>query len=192
MNLFVSLLKLDRDVSLAIHRAASSNAILRRLAAFAASDLVWIMVGFVFFLDVFGEGPAVPGERWLSVLALCVFVGLPWLVTLAIEYAVGRKRPFQAQPQAFKPIINMHLITPSFPSGHATVSTALALVFFASTGMPWLFLPMAAVVALGRIAVGVHYISDVLAGIAVALISRWPAMVFLVSVAAFMGLLNLD
>lgn len=177
MKFLSSVIKLDRDVSLAIHRAASSNAVFRRLAAFAASDLIWVMAGIAVYLMLFGEEVNAPGERWEGFAGLFIIVGLPWLITLALEYGFRRKRPFQAEPQAFKPIITMHLITPSFPSGHATVSSAFAVILASLTGFWWIFLPLAAIVALGRVAVGVHYASDVIFGILVVVLFHFSAVV---------------
>jgi undecaprenyl-diphosphatase len=54
---------------------------------------------------------------------------------------------------------------PSFPSDHATAAFALAVaVFMYHRRAGWLMLAMAAVVAVGRVAVGTHYPGDVLAG----------------------------
>ena len=53
----------------------------------------------------------------------------------------------------------------SFPSGHtlhATTFTLIALYFYPL--LAWLLLPFATLVALSRVALGLHYPSDVLAG----------------------------
>lgn len=54
----------------------------------------------------------------------------------------------------------------AFPSGHAARATLLAVLAFA-LGPPWLGVLLAVwacLVALSRVALGVHYLSDVLAG----------------------------
>jgi len=62
----------------------------------------------------------------------------------------------------------------SFPSGHATRVACLATVF--SQQFPcWaiVFHALALFVALCRVALGLHYVSDVLAGLAVGFLTSW-------------------
>jgi membrane-associated phospholipid phosphatase len=81
---------------------------------------------------------------------------------IAIKLAVRRRRPHH-------PRVAVNVATPSalsFPSAHATSSTAAAMLLCRATRSS---LPLAAVplMALSRLVLGVHYPSDVLAGIAV-------------------------
>ena len=81
---------------------------------------------------------------------------------IAIKLVVRRRRPHH-------PDIAVNVSTPSalsFPSAHATSSTAAAMLLCRATGSP---LPLAAVplMALSRLVLGVHYPTDVLAGMAV-------------------------
>ncbi len=99
---------------------------------------------------------------WAAMVAL--------LLALTIEHFVGRPRPFLVFPE-------IHLLIPpprtgSFPSSHSSVAFALAFAFLSGDkrrGM--LALAMACLVAFGRVAVGVHYPSDVIAGIGVGLLA---------------------
>ena len=81
---------------------------------------------------------------------------------IVIKLAVRRRRPHH-------PDITVNVGTPSslsFPSAHATSSTAAAMLLCRATRSP---LPLAAVplMALSRLVLGVHYPTDVLAGMAV-------------------------
>ena len=81
---------------------------------------------------------------------------------IVIKLAVRRRRPHH-------PAIAVNVGTPSslsFPSAHATSSTAAAMLLCRATRSP---LPLAAVplMALSRLVLGVHYPTDVLAGIVV-------------------------
>jgi membrane-associated phospholipid phosphatase len=81
---------------------------------------------------------------------------------IAIKLAVRRRRPHH-------PDIAVNVSTPSalsFPSAHATSSTAAAMLLCRATRSP---LPLLAVplMALSRLVLGVHYPTDVLAGAAV-------------------------
>jgi len=81
---------------------------------------------------------------------------------IAIKLAFRRRRPHH-------PDIAVNVSTPSslsFPSAHATSSTAAAMLLCRAARSP---LPLAAVplMALSRLVLGVHYDSDVLAGMIV-------------------------
>ncbi len=81
---------------------------------------------------------------------------------IAIKLIVRRRRPHH-------PDVAVNVGTPSalsFPSAHATSSTAAAMLLCRATRSP---LPLAAVplMALSRLVLGVHYPTDVLAGMAV-------------------------
>lgn len=81
---------------------------------------------------------------------------------IVIKLAVRRKRPHH-------PDIAVNVGTPSslsFPSAHATSSTAAAMLLCRATRSP-LPLVIIPLMALSRLVLGVHYPSDVLAGVAV-------------------------
>ena len=83
-------------------------------------------------------------------------------VAVVIKRVVRRERPHH-------PAIAVNVGTPSrlsFPSAHATSTTAAAMLLARATGLP---LPALLVppMALSRLVLGVHYPSDVLAGVAV-------------------------
>ena len=81
---------------------------------------------------------------------------------VVIKRIVKRERPDH-------PSIAVNVGTPSrlsFPSAHATSTTAAAILLGRATGLP---LPVVLVppMALSRLVLGVHYPSDVLTGVAV-------------------------
>lgn len=59
--------------------------------------------------------------------------------------------------------------TSSFPSGHASSATFAVIVLSGFTGWPvaWLFVAVGAVVALSRVVVRIHHMSDIIGGVAV-------------------------
>lgn len=108
---------------------------------------------------------------WLASLA---FAGAG-LVDFGLKHLVGRPRPDSALPAlsllgpSFIPDID------SFPSGHATSVFTVATIFAASyPRLAWPLYLLATAVALGRVYLGRHYVSDVLAGALIGvLVARW-------------------
>ncbi len=119
-----------------------------------------------------------------------VFLGLPlllvWAITVLTQRLVRRERPFDdGQGRA---LITMVWEGPSFPSAHAALAFALAsmaLIFDAGLYGPWLFIG-AILVAWGRVAVGVHYVSDVIVGALLgAVVGFWSMFGILLSLISF-------
>lgn len=105
---------------------------------------------------------------WWRVRGSLFTIGFPlfmaWLVTFGLQKLVKRERPFENGHGA--PLIQMVWKEPSFPSAHAAIAfatAAVSLYLFSDLFGPWLFVA-AFVVALSRVAVGVHYVSDVVFG----------------------------
>jgi undecaprenyl-diphosphatase len=94
-------------------------------------------------------------------------VGLPSLVATLVKRAIGRGRPDHFDQYGllgFAPNW-VDWTFQSFPSGHATTAFALAAVIgFVSPRWYYPGLAIAAVIAVSRVALGVHYTSDVVAG----------------------------
>lgn len=75
-----------------------------------------------------------------------------------------RPRPYVDHP-ALTHLLSVPSPDPSFPSDHAAAAFAIALAVFAfSRRVGALFLAVAALIGVSRIALGMHYPSDVLAG----------------------------
>ena len=105
------------------------------------------------------------GRRQLitaSALAV-VASGLAVAAAAVIGGIVGRPRPFVVDPHVR--LFLAHAPDPGFPSDHATAAFAIAAVLIVRLGRSAVpVLIAAAVLAVARVLVGVHYPSDVLAG----------------------------
>ena len=108
--------------------------------------------------------------KWRSVNARqgVVAAGFSALLALGISHLIAdlwdRVRPYDAHPA------KAHLFIapsndPSFPSDHATAAFAIAVsIWLRNRKVGWLALAMATILAIARVAVGVHYPADVIGG----------------------------
>jgi undecaprenyl-diphosphatase len=103
--------------------------------------------------------------RWkLASVSALAAAGVALVANQAISHLWERPRPFVAHP-ALTHLLTTRMADPSFPSDHAAAAFAIAfsvLAFSRAVGGP--FLVAAVLVALSRVALGVHYPGDVLAG----------------------------
>lgn len=127
------------------------------------SELLFLgLLAYLFF--------AVRGHRRRSARRGAIAAGLSSALALAasaqIADLVDRPRPFVEDPGAVH-LLAAHAANASFPSDHATAAFAIAVaILLRNRRYGLLALGMAVVLAIGRVAVGVHYPSDVLAGAA--------------------------
>jgi undecaprenyl-diphosphatase len=118
----------------------------------------------IVFLAAYGSRFA--GWRRAALAAL-LSAGLGLAVGKLISELVDRARPFVADPHGVH-LFSSHAADPGFPSDHATAAFAIAIaIFLRKRGWGAAALVAAAVLSVGRVALGVHYPSDVLAGAAV-------------------------
>ncbi len=84
------------------------------------------------------------------------------VVVEAIRFLWPRERPFVAQD--ITPLIE-HSASSSFPSGHAALFFALAtIVYLHNKALGIFFLGASLLISLSRVAAGLHWFSDVVAG----------------------------
>jgi undecaprenyl-diphosphatase len=108
------------------------------------------------------------GQRWLGLRRAAVAAGLSAGLALAIgqlvSHLVERARPFVTHPASVH-LFARHVADASFPSDHATASVAIAVAILLRK-RPWgsVVTLFALILCVGRVAIGVHYPSDVLGG----------------------------
>jgi undecaprenyl-diphosphatase len=151
-------------------RVAEKPGALRSLAIlFAHSGDSWFWLLGLVTLGWFGS----PGWRERCIWML-VWILACALVVFAIKFTVRRRRP-EGEWGGIYRRTDPH----SFPSGHAARACMLAVLGL-GLGPGWfglVLLTWAPLVLLARVAMGVHYLSDVLAGallgIAIGLAALW-------------------
>jgi len=151
-----SLLEMDARFSDQL-RVAEKPGILRNIAVFLAhSGDSWFWA-LALILGWFFSNSA--WKQW----AVVEFFGILGLagVVLAIKFLVRRKRPEGEWGSIYR-----NTDPHSFPSGHAARAFLIAVVAAALAPL-WLVILLwiwAPLVSLARVAMGVHYLSDVIAG----------------------------
>ena len=149
-----TLKQIDYKYTSAIHHFAH-----KRPALDAAGYFIAKIFPFIF---------AALGVLWLfwqgfTILSFVFSLFMGWVFALGLEFLIGRKRPYQRTHT--KPLAKPITHTPSFPSGHAT------LAFAGAGALLWIhpvvgifFCLFAGLIALSRVFLGVHYVSDIIAG----------------------------
>lgn len=156
------LLRLDQRLSATLRLERSRSHLAWYLAAFfahsgdswfwlAALILVWLLVG--------GEWHHRAALLAVAILTLAVIV-------MAIKFTVRRSRP-PGEWGAIYRNTDPH----SFPSGHAARAVLLLVMAWGlgPAWFAWIMTAWAPLVCLARVSTGLHYLSDVIAGILVGL-----------------------
>jgi undecaprenyl-diphosphatase len=126
------------------------------LKIFAHSGDSWFWLAGLFITWIFSEGEWRQRSAFLGV-GLFIMAA----VVILLKFSIRRPRPEGEWGQIYR-ITDPH----SFPSGHAARSAALAVMGLA-VGPTWFAIALclwAPWVGLSRVALGVHYLSDVIAG----------------------------
>ena len=160
--LFARLDERERALCVAVNRIARwhpARTVLR-LASRLGDGVFWYLL--IALLPLHGGWPAAAVSLQM---ALTGAVGV--LVYRALKGRTGRERPYARHAGA--PLDRF-----SFPSGHTLHAVGFTLV--ACVHFPWLawwLVPVALLIALSRVALGLHYPSDVLAGAAIGATLAW-------------------
>lgn len=160
---FRSILEFDANLSNKL-RVAERPGWLRSIAVFFAhSGDSWFWALALILLWIFADDPF--WKKW----AVVIFGGISGLivVVMALKFLIRRRRP-EGEWGGIYRNTDPH----SFPSGHAARAFLIAAL---ATGLGpplagivlWIWAPL---VALARVAMGVHYASDILAGMLVGIL----------------------
>ncbi|MBM3143633.1 MAG: phosphatase PAP2 family protein [Chloroflexi bacterium] len=155
-----NLLALDARIS-ARMRVAESPGLLRSVAAFLAhSGDSWFCLAALALLWWCGSPDYWRWRATILILAILITAAL----VLVLKFAIRRRRPEGDWGGIYR-ATDPH----SFPSGHATRAFMLATMAF-GLGPPWLGIALviwAPLVSIARVSMGVHYLSDVAAGVGI-------------------------
>jgi undecaprenyl-diphosphatase len=102
-------------------------------------------------------------DRFVAVAAMAMAVGIGVAAFLVLKRSTGRKRPCALEPHCWAKLLPPDRF--SFPSGHSITAFAVALSlghFYPSLMVGLLFCAFS--VAISRIILGMHFLSDVVVG----------------------------
>jgi undecaprenyl-diphosphatase len=163
------LLEVDAACSQKLRLADEDSRLFRTAALLAHTGDSWFWVPAIAVVWFFG------GTTWRVPTALAELgvVALAMLV-LAVKFTIRRRRP-EGEWGAIYRSSDPH----SFPSGHAARAAMLTVIAF-GLGPLWVGSIMtvwAVLVSLARVATGVHYLSDIIAGLILGASFGWLMLV---------------
>ncbi len=170
-----NLLALDIRLSSKLRLAENSGGLRRLAILFAHSGDSWFWFGGLGLLWYFGV------DIWKQrAVSMMIAILLTALIVMIIKFSVRRRRPEGEWGSIYR-ITDPH----SFPSGHAARAAMLAVMAL-GLGPTWfgiMLLVWAPLVIVARVAMGVHYLSDVIAGavlgmiIGIVMLNLLPALI---------------
>lgn len=157
------LLELDARLTQKM-RIAERPGLVRTLAAVLAhSGDSWLWLALLFVIWLLGDA------YWKHIaLVMSVAILATAALVMLTKFTIRRQRPEGEWGQMYRKT-DPH----SFPSGHAARAFLLA-VLAVGLGLAWfgvLIAVWAPLVALSRVAMGLHYVSDILAGVLVGVVA---------------------
>jgi len=170
-----TLLELDHKLSERLRIPLENKLLLSAAAFFAHSGDSWFWVAGLFVIWLAKKG------MWHSISALLAgSIIFQACFVLAIKFLIRRQRPEGDWGEIYRKT-DPH----SFPSGHAVRVCMLAVMAWGLNLNPlcWILTIWAPLVSLARVALGVHYLVDVVAGwilgflIAIAMLQLYPLFI---------------
>lgn len=155
---------MDSQITLYLYHLAASSQFLTILTVFFAIWLVPIMI-----LALLIEAAR---RHWACFMSSVLGVGIAWGFSQLISLIYNRPRPFITLSDQIEPLIK-HNVDWSFPSDHTVAAFAIATLlsmFFKRWRITVILYLLAIGVGLSRIAAGVHYPTDIIAGAILAIL----------------------
>lgn len=118
----------------------------------------WLWYAMAVILALFGGD-----QRWAALGAMTIAGALSITLFLQLKQLTGRKRPCAIEPHCWATLLPPDQF--SFPSGHSMTAFAVVTpisMFYPDMMMGLVFCALS--IALSRILLGMHFLSDVVAG----------------------------
>jgi undecaprenyl-diphosphatase len=150
----------DHNLMRRVHRWAPPRWIRLWMVCATRGGDGWLWYAMGLIILIFGGQ-----ERFAAVAAAALAAGLGITIFLLLKKKIGRRRPCAIEPHCWSTLLPPDQF--SFPSGHTITAFAVTVslgLFYPHLLAGLLF--VAASVAVSRILLGMHFLSDVLAGAA--------------------------
>lgn len=149
-------LLVDQSLFLFVNSTTASSPILTVSAVFFAKYALLILLGVLMVISV---------RSFYKIRTALIGCTLAYAISQLIGVLWFRPRPFVDLEGTYK-VIEKSALDKSFPSDHATLAfAAAALIYSFNPRAGYAAYGCAILIALSRIMVGVHYPSDVIAGV---------------------------
>lgn len=114
-------------------------------------------------------------RRWMQIgLTMLIACALAGLLARGVKIATGRARPSVQHQEAGWQGPRLSSRYNSFPSGHTAATTAFfGVVFFANRRLALALSPIPLLIALSRMFVAAHYLSDVVCAAILGILCAW-------------------
>ena len=150
----------DKQIILVIvaYRNVVLNNITARLTYFSSEFIISAIIVLLFVLSR-------EKRRWIFPLGISFLVSL--IITIILKFLIGRVRPFAFLSLQLVKNVNYDFSAwnTSFPSLHTAVAfAALPILVKEFPRFKWFWFGFVCFIAFTRLYIGVHYLSDVIAG----------------------------
>lgn len=157
-NMFHRLMALDQRISRQVRLQQNGGPAWKLAVFFAHSGDSWFWMAGLAVTWLFTRG------SWhKNAMLLAIGVAVLAVLVLAIKFSIRRERPKGEWGSIYR-----NTDPHSFPSGHAARAALLAVMALGlgPAWFGWTVLIWAPLVSLARVSTGVHYLTDILAGLA--------------------------
>lgn len=150
-----------------IHPAGLDDCFWKCITMLGDSGWFWIVLSILLMIP--------KRTRWIGITSFTALVIGALITNVTLKNLVARTRPYEVVDGLILLIERQSDF--SFPSGHTCASFAAAVVYWRMMDKKYSIplLILAALIAFSRLYVGVHYPSDVLAGLLIGLFAAWAA-----------------
>lgn len=154
--MFKKTLSLDSQLTEKLQLSESKSFYRQAVVFFAHSGDSWFWLAGLFLIWLFSAGKR---HQLAAVFAAAIIIQA--VIVILIKFAIRRRRPEGTWGEVYRKT-DPH----SFPSGHAVRAVMLAFMAWGLNLYPlnWILAFWAPIVSYARIALGLHYIIDVVAG----------------------------